>query len=209
MEDDISTGGHHVLRARTALEPLCFGPGHGGGRRTYAAQETEIPRLPGEAFWHQRRASRCPARHLREHLGKVRELHDRNVAEGFGAVWMPVALAFKYPSAERSWPWQWTFPAGRRSLDPRQPGAMRRHHLGPHLIQRAVQQALAATGIAKQAGPHTLRHSFATHLLESGSDIRTVQELLGHSDVKTTMISTHVLRLGASAVRSPLDALGD
>lgn len=93
---------------------------------------------------------------LREHLGKVRELHDRDVAEGFGAVWMPDALAIKYPSAERSWPWQWTFPAGRRSLDPRQPGAMRRHHLGPHLIQRAVQQALAATGIAKQAGPHTL-----------------------------------------------------
>ncbi len=149
---------------------------------------------------------RSICRVLQEHLGRVRELHDADVAEGFGSVWMPEALAIKYPNASRSWAWQWVFPAAHRSIDPRS-GIERRHHVGAQSIERAVKEATQRACISKSVGPHTLRHSFATHLLESGQDIRTVQELLGHSDVKTTMIYTHVLGLGASGIRSPLDAL--
>ncbi len=144
---------------------------------------------------------------LQRHLERVRALHDRDVSEGFGRVWMPDALEVKYPNANGAWSWQWVFPAAKRSIDPRS-GIERRHHLGEQVIQRAVHAAVRYAGIAKAATPHTLRHCFATHLLQSGHDIRTVQELMGHADVKTTMIYTHVLGLGASGVRSPLDALG-
>lgn len=145
---------------------------------------------------------------LRKHIETVRALHDRDVAEGLGRVWLPDALCRKYPNADRAWGWQWVFPAASRSVDPRS-GVERRHHLSDQIIQRAVQGAARCAGLVKPATPHTLRHSFATHLLEAGHDIRTVQELMGHADVKTTMIYTHVLGLGASGVRSPLDGLGE
>ena len=146
------------------------------------------------------------AQPLRRHLAAVQQLHQRDLDEGFGSVWLPVALARKYPAAAREWAWQYVFPADRRSIDPRS-GATRRHHMSDQSFQRALRQALRDTGIAKAATPHTLRHSFATHLLESGHDIRTVQELLGHSDVSTTMIYTHVLNRGGRGVVSPLDRL--
>jgi len=141
---------------------------------------------------------------LRAQLTRARELHERDLAAGYGAVWLPYALARKYRPAAREWGWQYVFPAEDRSRDPRS-GAVRRHHLSDQAFQRAMRQAVRDAGIAKPATPHTLRHSFATHLLESGYDIRTVQELLGHSDVTTTMIYTHVLNRGGRAVISPLD----
>jgi integron integrase len=141
---------------------------------------------------------------LKAHLKRVRNLHEQDVTEGFGEVYLPYALDRKYPNAAREWGWQYVFPSKNRSVDPHS-GAMRRHHVQDQAIQRAIRQAVRDAGIVKPATPHTLRHSFATHLLTSGYDIRTVQELLGHKDVSTTMIYTHVLNKGGRGVTSSLD----
>ena len=141
---------------------------------------------------------------LQEHLQRVKALHEQDLAQGCGSVYLPDALARKYPNADKEWGWQYVFPANSLSQDPRS-GITRRHHLHESSLQKAIKEAARLAGIAKPVGPHTLRHCFATHLLEGGYDIRTVQELLGHKDVKTTMIYTHVLQRGGLAVRSPLD----
>jgi integron integrase len=143
---------------------------------------------------------------LQAQLARVRAQHQADVAAGRGEVWLPDALAVKYPAAARAWGWQWVFPSPVLSTDPRS-GVERRHHLHEQSLQKAVALAARRAGIDKPCTPHVLRHSFATHLLQAGHDIRTVQELLGHADVKTTMIYTHVLNRGGRGVRSPLDAL--
>jgi integron integrase len=141
---------------------------------------------------------------MRQQMRRTHLLHQRDLAQGFGRTYLPDALARKYPAADREWTWQYVFPATAFSRDPRS-GVVRRHHISDQAFQRAMKQAVRDAGLSKPATPHTLRHSFATHLLESGYDIRTVQELLGHSDVSTTMIYTHVLNRGGRAVVSPLD----
>ncbi len=141
---------------------------------------------------------------LSSQLAWARALHQADLDEGFGSVYLPDALARKFVNAGREWGWQYVLPAASRSRDPRS-GVMRRHHLGEGAVQRAVKQAAREAGLVKRASCHSLRHSFATHLLESGYDIRTVQQLLGHRSVATTMIYTHVLNRGGLAVRSPLD----
>lgn len=143
---------------------------------------------------------------LAVHLGHVRTLHERDLARGFGAARLPSALAVKYPNASKEIGWQFLFPSRRRQRDP-DSGRVYRHHISPSVVQKAVRRAAREAGIEKRATCHTLRHSFATHLLESGTDVRTVQDLLGHAKLRTTQVYLHVADLNGMGIRSPLDAL--
>lgn len=144
---------------------------------------------------------------LQNHLAGVKTLHQQDLAQGHGEVYLPQALARKYPNAAKEWGWQYVFPARNLSIDPRS-GITRRHHVDPSVINKAIKVAVRRTGLTKQISAHTFRHSFATHLLQRGTDIRTIQQLLGHNDVATTMIYTHILQQGGQGVPSPLDDLG-
>ena len=182
-----------VLHARVGVPPVLATRLYGSGVRDGKGEKDQITLLPETLV--------AP---FQEHLERVKQLHTTDRAEGYGAVYLPYALERQYPNANREWGWQYVFPATSRSVDPRT-GTARRHHLDESRLQKAVRTAARLTGIDKHVPCHTLRHSCATQVLAAGDDIRTVQALLGHQDVKTTMISTHVLNRGAKAVRSPLD----
>ena len=143
---------------------------------------------------------------LANHLERVKAIHDKDLVEGFGSVYLPYALSRKYPNADKEWAWQYVFPSRNLAIDPRS-GITRRHHIDTSVINKAIKQAVRKAGIVKKVSAHTFRHSFATHLLQRGTDIRTIQSLLGHRDLETTMIYTHVLKQGGEGVISPLDDL--
>ncbi|MCT0217890.1 integron integrase [Synechococcus sp. CS-1329] len=205
-----------AVRAKLAGEPaLVVGLLYGSGLRLMEALRLRVKELDFErreltvrdGKGGKDRRTLLPqslAAELQEHLLKVRRLHQADLAAGWGRVLMPYALARKYPNAEREWAWQWVFPQQNRWHD-RASGAQGRHHIDPSVVQKAVKRAVTESGVTKAASCHTFRHSFATHLLERGQDIRTIQELMGHQDVSTTMIYTHVLNRGPLGVLSPAD----
>lgn len=206
---------HHVLNLMTGAHQLMARLLYGSGLRLMECVRLRVKDVDFDQHMivvrdgkgEQDRVTMLPdavVPFLRDHLARVRLLHQDDLAQGLGRVYLPYALAEKYPNANVEWGWQYVFPADKLSVDPRS-GLTRRHHIDESGLQKAVRQAARQAKIVKPVGPHTFRHSFATHLLEAHYDIRTVQELLGHKDVKTTMIYTHVLNRGGLAVRSPLD----